>query len=138
MSENVEPDWQCEYGHRPVSNWGSGEIMSPYAEGDLVYIGEDAIAFTAGRIPHSWSHSPELCVPGVYVVVTAFSISEGDDWYFRVIPYGYPDEGSDRLHIIRGQCDYTGDWELILSADPEGIRPRSWIYAGSGEYEYRH
>jgi hypothetical protein len=113
--------YQHYYGYRQKSNFGAGDILAPWAEGEIVDIPEGALAFQDKRIPHSWSERPELSKPGRYRVVTSFSIGEGNDWYFRVVPvvggktiWG---ESSDRLHVIEGKIDYTEDWTLIKSAD---------------------
>lgn len=113
--------YQNHYGYRARSNWGQGDLLAPYAEGDIVYIPENALAFKDGRIPHSYSEHPELSQPGRYRVVTAFSIGEGDEWYFRVCPivdrktlWG---ESSDRLHVIPDHVNYTEDWILVKGAE---------------------
>lgn len=111
---------------RPLSNWGSGDVLAPWAEGDVVDIPADSPAFTDGRIPHAWSEHPELSPPGRYKVVTAFSIGEGDEWYFRVCPMQrnkvLRDEYSDRIHMIPGVCNYTEGWTLVRSSDPDNVR----------------
>lgn len=117
---------QGGFGYRATSNWGSGNILSPWAVGDIVNIPTGAKAFQ-GRIPHTWSDYPERSQPGRYLVVTVFSIGEEDEWYVRVIPFVensmrvWRDEVSDRYHIVPGN-NFTSDWELILSSDPDNIR----------------
>lgn len=78
--------YQNHYGYRARSHWGTGDLLAPWAEGDIVNIPADSKAFTDGRIPHAWSKHPELSQPGLYRIVTCFSIGEGDEWYFRVCP----------------------------------------------------
>src|SRR5690606_39407354 len=72
-------------GHRPVNNWGDGDLPAPWAAGDIVeYLGGGK----DGRL--------DGFDPGFYVVCTAFSISVGDAWYFRVSDR---EKCSDRLHV---------------------------------------
>lgn len=105
-----------EIGYRAASCWGEGEEMSPYAVGDIVFIDASCPAFADDRIDYP---------PGRYRVVSAYSIGEGPEWYFRVFPmekhrgrWRYlPDGGvSDRIHVIPGQCDYTKGWTLVKRA----------------------
>lgn len=119
--------YQSGYGTRPYSNCGVGDIRAPYAEGDVVNIPAGAPAFTHGRIPHGWSPNPGQCKPGLYRVVSVFSIGEGDDWYLRVCPIidgETVDNVSDRIHIIPGDCDWSEGWELVETADPDGLAER--------------
>jgi hypothetical protein len=86
--------------------------------------------FRKPRIPHTWSRHPELCKPdNLYRVVTAFSIGEGPEWYFRVAPIVNGrtqwDEVSDRLHVIPGLYDYTEGWELRRPAKPQKPKERA-------------
>lgn len=123
--DKVRRNYQWGYGVRPLSNWGSGGIRAPWAEGDVVNIPASSPAFLDGRIPHSWSRNPDECKPGLYRVVSAFSIGEGSEWYFRVCPIidgeTMWDNSSDRLHVFPDGCDYTAGWELIESADPDNL-----------------
>lgn len=123
--------YQWGYGERPTSNWGDGDLLSPYAEGDVVDVAEDSPAFYDRRIPHAWSKHPEECSrPGRYRVVCVFSIGEGDEWYLRVCPIvdgeTIRDNVSDRIHMIPGVCNYAEGWTLVESADPENVRV--WDY----------
>jgi hypothetical protein len=124
----VSETYNTNFGHRPKSAWGDGDILSPYAEGDIVFIPATSPAFTGGRIPHSFSRDKEANpIPGVYRVIAAFSIGEDSSWYFRVCPLIPIAKGekwatlwtevSDRLHIIKGQVDYTEGWVLLFSAE---------------------
>lgn len=117
--------YQWGYGTRGRSNWGTGDILSRYAEGDVVTIPGGAPAFLDGRIPHAWSEHPELSQPGHYRVVSVFSIGEEPSFYYRVCPIvGHKtlwDERSDRIHVLVGDCDYTHGWTLVRSADPDNL-----------------
>lgn len=119
-SDRAQRHYQYGYGHRATSNWGDGDELSEYAAGDVVRIPASCPAFDR-RIPHSWSRNPDQCQPdGLYRVTCVFSIGEGPEWYYRVVPI-LPDgetaweNTSDRLHVIPGVCDYTEGWELIES-----------------------
>lgn len=119
------PRTQHHIGYRARSHWGDGDLLSPWAIGDVVDIPHDAPAFDRS-LPHGWSDRPDLYKrPGRYVFTTAFSISEVDDWYFRVSPQredGYTyDESSDRLHMS-GDVNGTASFVLVSSADPENAR----------------
>src|SRR5438067_1765841 len=112
------PKTQQHIGFRPTSAWGDGELLAPWAVGDIVDIPAPECEADRRGIPHSWSAYPEICkLPGRYVVTTAFSIGEGDEWYFRVSPMrddGYTyDESSDRQHMIPGSCNRTERWTLV-------------------------
>jgi hypothetical protein len=76
--------------------------------------------------------------PGFYVVSTAFSIDEGDAWYFRVSD-GV--RGSDRLHVVYrdrttqtgwafdGDIDFMLPFRLVDTADPDGLAVRARMLA---------
>lgn len=114
---------------RDRSRWGDGDLLAPWAEGDVVNIPADSPAFADGRIPHSWSKHPELSPPGRYKVVGVYSIGEGDEWQIRVCPMQGRkvlwEESSDRIHMIPGVCNYTEGWTLLKSSDPDNAG-REW------------
>lgn len=91
--------YQWGYGRRPHSEWGSGELLSPYAEGDVVDIPAASPAIKRLRGGG----------PGRYRVVAVFSIGYGDEWYLRAMP------------IVDGETvapcsDRTGDRPLSRGA----------------------
>jgi hypothetical protein len=111
---------QHRFGHRPVNNWGDGDLPAPWAEGDMLLLrldrGDDEFykrltQYEGARL-------------GYFVVETAFSIGEGDDWYFRVTD---GEHGSDRLHVIAGEFDYMAPFELVDTADPHGLTLRGLL-----------
>lgn len=121
---------QYGYGHRPVNHWGDGDLPAPYAEGDLLYLPE--------RYDHRAMRS--MGEPGFYVVACAFSVDEGDAWYFRVARD--PQEGSsDRLHVAyvarsswETDVDRMAPFELVDSADPEGLALRERMLDAGWSY----
>lgn len=116
---------QYGYGHRPTNNWGSGDLPAPWAEGDLVYLaerGENDRLYDMG--------------PGYFVVTCAFSVDEGDGWYFRVWN-GLSRRRSDRLHVFAGDVDYMARFELVQSSDPEGLAKRKAMLEAGWQPEIR-
>jgi len=120
---------QAGYGHREVSNWGSGDLPAPFAEGDLLWLPD---GLPAPRMRG-------MGAPGWYVVAAGFSIDEGDAWYFRVT--NDRDNCSDRLHVAyadRSDFDEDLDWmtpfELVDTADPEGLAERERLLADGWSY----
>lgn len=114
---------QYGYGHRPTNDWGSGDLPAPWAEGDLVFLPEDVDNDRLRGM--GW---------GFFVVANVFSIDEGDAWYCRVT--NNLRWASDRLHIAwseRCSWDEDVDWmagfELVESADPEGLAKRKELLA---------
>jgi hypothetical protein len=108
------------WGHRPVNNWGDGDLPAPWAEGDLVH--------WSGEPANTRLHDME---PGYGVVYYATSIDEGDAWYFRVT--NKPDGYGDRLHVAyaarssetwREDIDWMANFTLVDTADPEGLAKR--------------
>ena len=103
------------YGFRPKSNWGEGEFDAPFTEGDIVFVppGNERIEYPTS----------EHCI---FRMISAFSIAEGPEWYFRVSPMFPTGRGdrwrtdtawiSDRLHIIPGTCDWTAGFVKIHDA----------------------
>lgn len=101
------------YGHCPRSNWGEGEQLAVYAEGDVVRIDASCPAFADGRLD-DWR-------PGLFRVVTVLCCGEEEGaFYYRVVPLGDNrtlwDRCSDRLHVIPGRCDFTVGWTLVRPA----------------------
>jgi len=77
--------------------------------------------------------------PGFYVVCTAFSISVGDAWYFRVSDR---EKCSDRLHVYYPDrvpdpesfkeqriVDFMAPMRLVETADPHGLWVRARMLA---------
>ena len=132
---------QNGYGRRPVNRWGDGDLPGPFAEGDVVrLVGE----------PHERLRG--LAGP-IFVVSYACSIDEGDAWYMRVTDFseGPFDDmfdrrrkywaGSDRLHVAWAErSDWTDDvdwmacFELVETADPEGLALREQMLADGWSY----
>lgn len=115
----IDPD---EYGHRPVNNWGDGDLPAPYAIGDQV-------EFRNPPPPGGYDRLDDIG-DGPFVVVTAFSIDEGDAWYFRVGNTATGDI-SGRLHVAnaeRSTIDEDWDWmaplRLTKTVDPDGLALR--------------
>ena len=114
---------QNGYGHRPVNNWGDGDLPAPWAEGDIVELVDESLA--GGRLRGQ--------VGPMFVVSYATSVDEGDAWYFRVYD-GAGDRGSDRLHVATPAstylvCDYMAGFRLVDTADPEGLATRQRMLA---------
>lgn len=116
----------CGFGHRPVNDWGGGDLPAPFAEGDVLHL--DAVP------EYSRLHGMG---PGYFVVTYATSIDEGDAWYFRVSD-GNEFTGSDRMHVAFPDRCAPGSWEpvnwmapfdLVESADPEGLARRERMIA---------
>lgn len=136
------------FGHRPVNNWGDGDLPAPWCIGDVVRLREqpsydrdflrrlsqsidgrtlwlDRGRSEAGgrRLEH---HS------GFFVVASGYSIDEGDAWYFRV---SGGDSCSDRMHVAhptrasrhwRGHAvNYMRLFDLIETADAAGLASRN-------------
>lgn len=116
---------QYGYGHRPVNDWGDGDLPAPYAEGDLLHLPErydDRAMRGMGE-------------PGFYVVACAFSIDEGDAWYFRVARDARKGS-SDRLHVayasrssFETDIDRMAPFNLVDTADPDGLEERERMLA---------
>lgn len=107
---------QSGYGFRPRNNWGSGDLPAPFAEGDIVErvsdVADDRLRDQAGPF---------------FVVSCAFSIDEGDEWYFRVRDGSTP-WGSDRLHVLP-TADYMAAFSLVDTSDPDGLALREMMLA---------
>lgn len=118
--------WSQHGVHRPTTNFGSGTLPSPWAATDIVRVPDGAMAL---------ERMHDGMKPGFYVIDTAFSIDEGDAWYFRITDgvrvYGH-ERSSDRLHVARPEPFSTGsygaDWmagiELVDTLDPDGLARR--------------
>lgn len=113
--------------HRPVNHWGIGDLPAPWCAGDIVEVPDDAPGLD--RIPDG---------PGLYVISTAFSIDEGDAWYFRVGRFDADGEyvGSARLHVVCAErstwdedCDYLAGVRLVHTDDPAGLAKREQLIA---------
>lgn len=120
---------QTKYGHRPVNDWGSGDLPAPYAEGDLLLLPEGV-------------ENDRLygMGPGYFVVSAAFSIDEGDAWYFRVT--NNDERGSDRLHVawaarssFEDDCNWMADFALVKTADPDGLEQREALLEAGWTWE---
>jgi hypothetical protein len=112
------------YGRRPTNNWGHGNLPAPFAIGDLVEMTANA----------NTSRMRGMTEPGLYVVLSAWSIDEGDAWYFRVTNDKL--NASDRHHVAhaeRSTWDKPVDWmagfRLIETADPDGLAKREALIA---------
>jgi hypothetical protein len=111
-------------GYRPKNDWAGGDLPAPFAEGDvlqLAEVGDNDRLYGMG--------------PGYFVVTYAASIDEGDAWYFRVWD-GKSDRSSDRLHVVFAErstwtdgVDWMRGFELIDTADPEGLATREHLLA---------
>lgn len=112
-----------------MSSWGSGDLPAPFAITDVVHIPEGAKALER---MHGMG-------PGRYEIVTAYSINEGDAWYFRVASNRRATSPcSDRLHVIYAErCD--GTWAkssinslegcTVITSDPDGLIQREAMIA---------
>ena len=129
-----DPEDGDDFGHRPLSNWGSGDLPAPFATGDLLWLDQP---YNDKRM------RPELGDPGWYVVVYSTSIDEGDAWYFRVERIGDPLRCSGRMHVVHadraemgqgGDLDYMAPFELVETADPEGLAERERLLADGWAY----
>lgn len=116
-----------DFGHRPVNNWGSGDLPAPWCSGDVVrLVGE----------PHERLYGQQ----GPFFVVTyATSVDEGDAWYFRV--HDGAGGRCDRLHVAsadRSNFEEDIDWmecfKLVETSDPEGLTRREEMLAAGWSY----
>jgi len=131
-------------GRRPTNDWGDGDLPAPWAEGDVVRLRDDARLSREflSRLDMSvrgrqWWSSPRN--RGYFVVSCAWSIDEGDAWYFRVRD-GEGERASDRLHVAyRERCtwkksiDFMAPFDLVETADPEGLAVRERMLAAGWE-----
>ena len=120
------------YGHRPVNGWGDGDLPAPWACGDLVELPEGTEVED-----DRW----EGRGPAFLVVCCAFSIDEGDAWYFRVTD---GEQVSDRLHVsfasrstFSKDLDYMAPLRLVDTADPEGLAKRESMLRAGWSYTKR-
>lgn len=124
--------------HRPVSSWGSGDLPAPFAITDIVDVPADAKALER---MHGMG-------PGRYEIVTAYSIDEGDAWYFRLAPNRRDASPcSDRLHVIHAErCDNKWakasiDWLegcTVTTRDSDGLAKREAMIAAGWEPPHRY
>lgn len=123
---------QHGFGHRPTNNWGEGDLPAPFAAGDVVrQVAEVADGRLRGVRPVEIGDGERY-----FLVVTVFSVDEGDGWYFRVFGDHPDDCSSDRLHVFYsdrgkqpGDTDYMAAFELVDTADPEGLALRQQMLA---------
>ena len=114
-------------GWRPKNAWGGGDLPAPWAEGDVV------------RLVGERHERLDDMVGPLFVVVYATSIDEGDGWYFRVSDEpGAHGRCSGRLHVAfadradhgwDGDVDWMSCFELVDTADPEGLSERERLLA---------
>ena len=128
-----------DYGYRPRNNWGSGDLPAPWCPGDIVRLvrpGDDEWRDRMRGVP--------VNPGGLYLVSCAFSIDEGDAWYFRV---STPTATSDRLHVAgEGRfnrqgfsagtvsLDYMAPFGLVDTPDPDGLELRRRLLADGWSY----
>lgn len=120
--------YQDGYGHRARNDWGMGKLPAPWAEGDIVELVRPGAAEERLR---------GMTGP-FFVVVSGFSIGEGDEWYFRVSDG--TGSWSDRLHVGAkarrtgnwggvGDVDFMAAFDLIDTPDPDGLAERERLLA---------
>jgi len=110
--------YQGPKGWRALNAWGDGDLPAPWALGDVIDVPQDAPGVLDGRLYHG----------GQWKITAAFSISEGDEWYFRASPLR--DDGttdwdtiSDRLHQLADYNALEGA-TLVSTTDAEGLTAR--------------
>ena len=113
---------QHPLGMRPTNRWGDGDLPAPWAAGDVVELTDCPPTRLA-----------DMMGP-FFVVTTAFSIDDGDAWYFRVTDSTADDRSSDRLHVACAErcsrywtedVDYMSCFTLVETADPDGLALRA-------------
>ncbi len=130
---------QHTFGHRPLCDWGEGDLPAPFAAGDVLWLPP---ATRMGSFEGRLKGMP----PGQHFLVdTAFSVDEGDGWYFRVTPEVLEEGrawGSDRLHVfsygrsdVDEDIDYMAPFVMVDTADPEGLARRNEMIAAGWRYE---
>lgn len=149
--------WSQWFGHRPLNNWGSGDLPAPWCPGDVVVIDHERAAGDLEflrRLDQSINGADWIASArrnskggrdldwrrGYFVVCSAFSVDEGDGWYFRVT---YGGEGSsDRLHVFtehgteRGKAvDFMAPFTLVETADPDGLVERERLLGNGWRYK---
>lgn len=116
---------QTGFRHRPMSNWGAGDLPAPWAEGDIVEVQTTAPLLRLSRRVR----------PGRWVVCYVTSVDEGDAWYVKLTD-GHVT--SDRLHVIgersemgktHGVQDSMAGVDLVETADPDGLKLRQQMLA---------
>lgn len=125
--------WSQGFGSRARNGWGAGDLPAPYCAGDIVRLTID---------PADNDRLRGQTGP-LFVVTYGPSIDEGDAWYFRV--YDGNGYGSDRLHVAyaeRSTWDEDIDWmagfELVDTADPEGLAERERMLAEGWTFTVPH
>lgn len=131
---------QYKVGHRMTNAWGSGDLPAPFAEGDVVLLTAEALSAAPIEFRERMSGygDPYDVEPGHYVVTYGPSVDEGDGWYFRV-ENGTDRGRSGRLHVaydgrvaggwIDPLPDFMAPFELVETADPEGLAKRERMLA---------
>jgi hypothetical protein len=108
-------------GYRPRADWGDGLLPAPYSEGDLLDVPASAPGF-AGPRPRI-DNGP----PGLFRVIAACSVGEGDEWYFRVSAVSETRTDwarvSGRLYVTP-TVDHLAGATVVDCADPDGLRER--------------
>lgn len=115
-----------DFGHRPRSAWGGGDLPAPFCAGDVVEL--------VGEMSDESDGHPRLRgMTGPFFVVSyACSIGEDDEWYFRVDD---GDTGSDRLHVIPTMdIDWMAPFRLVETVDPDGLAERERLLAAGWSY----
>lgn len=122
---------------RPRSEWGSGDLPAPYAEGDVIDVPEGARCLQ----PDDDGEARVRTGPGRYVVTFATSIGGGDEWYFRIDPERpkrRQRRSSDRLHVVyadrsdaAADINYLEGTRLVRTVDPEGLSRRQLLLAAN-------
>lgn len=127
------------FGYRSTNEWGSGDLPAPYAEGDVLLLTPEAHAAMSDEQRSRLRGQG----PGYFIVTYAPSIDEGDVWYVRVWN-GEAHTGSDRMHMAFTErsvwdhpCNYMEGFELVETADPEGLAERERLIAEGWEFTDR-
>lgn len=122
--------------HRPLSDWGAGDLPAPWAEGDRVRL------VRPPADPKQLDDMPLGYIGAAgtedLVVCSAFSIGTGDEWYFRVQMPGIT-RVSGRLHVVaEGRAaewselagrDDMSCFDLVETSDPDGLVKRNGLLA---------
>lgn len=120
LHQHTDDYFNCEFGHRPVNNWGSGNLPAPYAEGDTLWL----------PLWHENSERLEGLGHGKFTVTTVLSVDEGDAWYCRVD--NEEGVGSGRLHVsfpercvtFPEKMNFMDVFDRLETADPDGLALR--------------
>lgn len=116
---------RSEQPYRPLNDWGSGDLPAPWAIGDRVSVASDAavlVGLNDSRIGRQGPRDRGAVAAGDdnLFVCDAYSIDEGDGWYFRLCRGRLTRNGNlmedgpttDRLHVYVDHEDpaKTVDW----------------------------